>query len=135
MRMRRRLVVLVAGAVMLGVMSGCSASPVESRLDEFQPRAEAVHSQVIEALPVDATAGAPTSEVSIDESEWLVPRERQAAFSSIVSIVSVGATGARETARLAGTPLLADGWTVESTSDSSGFFADTYRLNDAGGGE
>ncbi|MFJ6652890.1 hypothetical protein ACIQLJ_08865 [Microbacterium sp. NPDC091313] len=133
--MRRGWVTLVTASGVLIGATACSAQPVDGRLDEFQPRAEEIHQRVIEAVPDDATSSAATSAASIDESEWLVPRERQAAHWSTQSLVTVGATGARDTARLAGVPLIDAGWSAESIADADGSFADTYRLQDAGGGE
>jgi hypothetical protein len=115
-------------------LAGCSAVAPASRLDAFETRAETIHSELLGRLPGDLEQSARTaSRAWIDESEWLVPRERQTAHWTTESVVDISDAAAVAAAGAIAAHLADAKWTAESTVDPDGSAYEVYRLADDGG--
>ncbi len=124
--------------IFVGVaLAGCSTPALESRLDEYEDRAEEIHAGMLEHVPGNgAFEVRMTSQPQFGEPEVLGGRERDIAFWATWSTVEVAtdATPA-EAADAAGTYLLDQRWTAEPTVDQGGTmpFITVYRLAEPDG--
>lgn len=118
-------------------LSGCSTPAVESRLEQYEDRAEEIHAGMLEHVPRDGASEAHmASQPQFGERELLGGPERDIAFWTTWSTVEVAtdATPA-EAAAAAGTSLLDQRWTAEPTVDQGGTmpYVATYRLAEPDG--
>lgn len=96
------------GIMVAVALAGCSTPAFESRLDEYQDRAEQIHAGILERVPGnEASEVHMTSQPQFGEPKVLGGPERDIAFWTIWSTVevSIDATSA-EAAEAAGTSLL-----------------------------
>lgn len=118
-------------------LAGCSTPAVESRLEQYEDRAEEIHAGMLEHVPRSgAFEVRMTSGPQYGESEWLRGRERDSAFWTTWSTVEVASgTTPAEAADAVGASLLDQRWTAEPTVDQGGSmpFATVYRLADPDG--
>lgn len=112
------------------VLTSCGAAPAVSRLDAYEARAE----ELTDALLGELAGGrAPVlrtvSRASIDDSQWLVPRERQAAHWTTTSTLEFVDVEASAVAGALRARLTEERWRVEPTVDQGGVLpsVDTYR--------
>lgn len=130
MSVRRRLSVVAGAAVLAATLTGCAVAP-ESRLDDYEKRAEEIHAEVLAQLPAGAEHTV-SSRAWFDESEWLVPAERHVAHWTTESTITLDAP-LPPTAAAIGEHLVAARWTAESIVEADGFHSDVYRLGEADG--
>lgn len=118
-------------------LAGCSTPAVESRLDEYEDRAEEIHAGMLERVPVDGAFEVHmTSQPQFGEPKVLVGPERDIAFWTTWSSVEVATdVTPAEAADAAGTSLLDQQWTAEPTVDAGGTmpFVTVYRLAEPDG--
>ena len=117
-------------AVLAAVLTGCAAPP-ESRLGDYEARAAKIHAELLEQLPADRFVDT-RSRAWFNESEWLVPAERQVAHWTTESTITLDDAPPAAAAAL-GEHLVAERWTAESVVEADGFHSDVYRLSEADG--
>lgn len=126
------VIIMVAAA-----LAGCSTPAVESRLDQYEDRAEEIHEGMLAHVPRSGTLEVRmTSQPQFGESELLRGPERDSAFWTTWSTVEVaGGTTPAEAADAVGASLLDQRWTAEPTVDQGGSmpFVTVYRLADPDG--
>lgn len=127
---RRRVPVVIGAAVLVAILTGCAAPP-DSRLDEYEARAEEIHAELLATLP-DAADQTVSSRAWFDESEWFVPAERQVAHWTTESTLMLD-DPLPAAAAVIGEHLVAERWTAESIVEADGFHSDVYRLSEADG--
>ena len=130
MSRRRRVPVVIGAAALAAILAGCAAPP-DSRLDDYETRAEGIHAELLAQLP-DAADQTVSSRAWFDESEWLVPAERQVAHWTTESTLTLDDPLPAAAAAL-GEHLIAERWTAESIVEADGFHSDVYRLSEADG--
>ncbi|MDQ0094972.1 hypothetical protein [Paeniglutamicibacter psychrophenolicus] len=126
------MIIVVAAA-----LAGCSTPAVESRLDQYEDRAEEIHEGMLAHVPRNGTLEVHmTSQPQFGESELLRRPERDSAFWTTWSTVEVaGGTTPAEAADAVGASLMDQRWTAEPTVDQGGSmpFVSVYRLADPDG--
>lgn len=125
---RNHLRVVIGMTVVVAVLTACAPAP-ESRLDAYETRAEEINANLLAELPPGEDQPVRvTSQARFDESEWLVPRDRQVAHWTTESTITLAADTASAAADALGVHLVAERWTAESVVESDGFHSDVYRL-------
>lgn len=126
------VIIMVAAA-----LAGCSTPAVESRLEQYEDRAEEIHEGMLAHMARSGTLEVRmTSQPQFGESELLRGPERDSAFWTTWSTVEVaGGKTPAEAADAVGASLLDQRWTAEPTVDQGGSmpFATVYRLADPDG--
>jgi hypothetical protein len=124
----------VGAAALVAALTACTSPAPESRLGVYQTEAETISAEILDLLPVGSEQTVKTgSRAWFDESEWLIPPERQAAHWTTESTITLVDDTATAVAAAMREHLVAEHWTDESIVDPGGFRSDVYRMAETAG--